>query len=249
MTEHKSYPIDEFKAEAGTEQGTFEALVAVFGNLDHGGDRIEKGAFTRTLGEWQAKGRKVPVLWSHNADDPPIGLVNEAAESGEGLLVKARLLVEHNQTARSIHGAMKAGALNEFSFGYSLRDFDHVTENGQKLRVLKDIDLHEISPVFRGMNPATRLGAVKTHQNNSKLNPTTVGRGGFGEDSGTAVSQAQPHRLQVTCSVHLEQGQRDGRVWGVASDPVPQSDQGGLAITSRTPFLTPAVRKHFSGGR
>jgi phage head maturation protease len=57
---------------------------------------------------------------------------------------------------------MKGGALHEFSFGYGVREKKDIVENGQPVRVLKDVDLGEVSPVFRGMNPATRLMAVKS---------------------------------------------------------------------------------------
>lgn len=161
--EHKSVSLGEFKALGDSDEpGTFEAVAAVFGNVDAGGDRIQKGAFKRTLSEWRAKGRSVPVLWSHDADSVPIGVIKEASETSEGLHVKAQLLVDDHPQARAVYAAMKAGALHEFSFGYGARDFANVVERGRKIRVLKDLDLAEISPVFRGMNPATRLMGVKS---------------------------------------------------------------------------------------
>jgi hypothetical protein len=56
--------------------GEFEALVAVFGNVDKGGDRIMPGAFTKTLAAWRASGDPVPVIWSHdwNTPDAHIGV-------------------------------------------------------------------------------------------------------------------------------------------------------------------------------
>lgn len=163
MLEHKSFSLGEFKALGeDSEPGTFEAVAAVFGNVDHGGDRIQKGAFERSLGEWAAKGRSVPVLWSHDAEQVPIGVIQKAFETSEGLQVKARLLVDDHPQARAVYAAMKAGALHEFSFGYGVRDSKKVMENGQKVRVLKDLDLAEVSPVFRGMNPSTRLVGVKS---------------------------------------------------------------------------------------
>jgi HK97 family phage prohead protease len=161
--EHKSFSLGEFKALGGdAAPGTFEALVAVFGNVDFGGDRIERGAFTKSLGEWAAKGRNVPVLWSHDKETVPIGVVEQASETPEGLRVKARLFIDDNPLSRSVHAAMKGGALQEFSFGYGARDYKNTVEGGRKVRVLKELHLGEISPVFAGMNPATRLEGVKS---------------------------------------------------------------------------------------
>lgn len=161
--EHKSFQLGEFKALGGdTEAGSFEAVVAVFGNVDHGGDRIEPGAFTKSLDEWRQRGRSVPVLWSHDKETVPIGVVSDARETPEGLRVKARLFVDDNPLAKSVHAAMKGGALEEFSFGYGVREKKDTVERGRKVRVLKDLHLGEVSPVFAGMNPATRLVGVKS---------------------------------------------------------------------------------------
>lgn len=160
--QHASFSLGEFKALSGKDEpGTFEALVSVFGNVDYGGDRVQRGAFKRTLAEWAAKGRSIPVLWSHDSETVPIGVVGKASESNNGLRVKATLFVEDNPLARSVYAAMKGGALQEFSFGYGVKDSKDTVEGGQQVRILKDLDLFEVSPVFRGMNPATSLLAVK----------------------------------------------------------------------------------------
>ena len=162
--EHKSYAITDFKTLSGQDgPGTFEGLVSVFGNVDYGGDRVHRGAFKESLAEWKAKGRSVPILWSHDHEAPPIGVVTEAVENNEGLRVKGSLLTEDNPQAKAVYAAMKAGALHEFSFGYQVREFkDTVTEAGDKVRELIKLGLGEVSPVFRGMNPATRLMGVKS---------------------------------------------------------------------------------------
>jgi hypothetical protein len=59
-----AFEVAEFKA-LHTGSGEFEALVSVFGNIDHGGDRVIKGAFAKSLGKWEAKGDPIPVIWNH----------------------------------------------------------------------------------------------------------------------------------------------------------------------------------------
>src|SRR4051812_39383926 len=56
---HKNFPF-EFKNL--DDAGTFEATVAVFNNVDKGGDRILPGAFEKTLAQWQASGDPIPVI-------------------------------------------------------------------------------------------------------------------------------------------------------------------------------------------
>ena len=57
---HKTYSLLDAKADG--ETGTFEATVAVFGNVDRGGDRIMPGAFKDTLERWKASGDPIPVI-------------------------------------------------------------------------------------------------------------------------------------------------------------------------------------------
>ena len=43
------------------ELGQFEAIAAVFGNIDRDGDRIVPGAFAKTIEAWKRTGRSVPL--------------------------------------------------------------------------------------------------------------------------------------------------------------------------------------------
>ena len=54
--QHKSFTTATSTASAGE----FSALVAVFNNVDKGGDGIMPGAFTKTLAAWRASGDPVP---------------------------------------------------------------------------------------------------------------------------------------------------------------------------------------------
>jgi len=158
---HKSFDILEAKADS--EKGTFEATVAVFGNVDKGGDRIMPGAFKDTLTKWAASGDPIPVILSHQWDNPMahIGVVDEAKETERGLWVKGTLDVADNDVARQVHRLMKRRSLKEFSFGYSVpRGGEKRAKDGAN--ELSLIDLAEVGPTLKGMNPATELHAVKT---------------------------------------------------------------------------------------
>ena len=95
----KSAPF-EFKSI--DDAGTFEATVAVFGNVDKGGDRIINCAFTNSLERWQQSGDPIPVIFNHDWSSPHahIGVVEHAEETDRGLWVKGRLDVTDNDVAR-----------------------------------------------------------------------------------------------------------------------------------------------------
>jgi hypothetical protein len=159
--EHKTYPF-EFKS-LDDDAGTFEATVAVFGNVDKGGDRILPGAFEKSLAQWEASGDPIPVIFNHDwgTPDAHIGVVEHAIETSSGLLVKGRLDVDDNPVARQVHRLMQRRSLKEFSFGYS------VPKGGEKrakdgANDLLQIDLAEVGPTLKGMNPATELHSVKS---------------------------------------------------------------------------------------
>jgi HK97 family phage prohead protease len=178
--EFKNFSVTEIKAlrESDTP-GTFEAIVSVFGNVDRGGDRVKKGAFARTLKE---KGLP-PLIWSHNWDVPPIGVVEEATENNEGLRIKGRLFVgegEDHPIARQVYTAMTAQdgngqpPLREFSFGYEVRQSSEEKRDDETIRVLEDLELFEVGPTLVGMNPATRLLAAKAFEQELELAKSAV---------------------------------------------------------------------------
>jgi len=160
--QHKQFQLIETKAD--TDHGTFEATVAVFGNVDKAGDRIVPGAFTKTLERWRGSGDPVPVILSHDWTNPfsHIGVADphEMQQTGQGLRIKARLDVQDNDVARQVHRLMQRRSLKEFSFGY------RVPSGGQRrgkdgANELYEIDLVELGPCLKGVNSQTELHAVK----------------------------------------------------------------------------------------
>lgn len=148
----------EVKALEG-EPGTFEAIVSVFGNKDLGGDIVMPGAFSQTLLEWQAKGDPIPVIWSHEWDNPSahIGEVLSATETEVGLLIRAKVDIDR-PFAEQVHHLLKSRRVTQFSFGYFTEEAKWVEdENGRFYRELHRLSLFEVGPTLLGMNPETEL--------------------------------------------------------------------------------------------
>lgn len=170
--EQKSFRTEVKAYDALT--GVAEAVVSVFGNVDLGGDRVVEGAFAKTLQEWKAKGDPIPVIWSHEWDDPTshIGIVTDAAERADigGLWVKMKFDIEANPKAAYVARLLKERRVTQFSFGYFARDWKTVTDaDGTTVRELLDIDLFEVGPTLLGMNPATQLIEAASYFSNSDL--------------------------------------------------------------------------------
>lgn len=137
--------------EVDVEQGVFEGYAAVFGNIDDGGDVIEKGAFAKTLME---RGQRVKICWQHDPREP-IGKPLEMREDERGLYVKAKISL--TQRGRDALTLLRDGVVNELSIGY-----DAVKEAYEgTVRRLREVKLWEISPVTWAMNPLATVTDVK----------------------------------------------------------------------------------------
>ena len=171
--EHKQFPAIVLSTDE--DQGIVEHIVAVMGVIDLGDDRIHNGAFTKTLAE---RGGKVRVLDQHKTDSvlrilgkplemrelrrdelPPV-LLAQYPEATGALWCKTQFLMNTPEGSGAFE-RIKAGALEEWSFGYDAldKDYENVSE-GRSVRNLRTLKLFEYSPVIWGMNPATMtLGA------------------------------------------------------------------------------------------
>lgn len=161
----KSFPLASFKA-LDEEKGICEAIVAVFGNVDRGGDRITKGAFTNTLQKWGERGRPIPVVYAHQWDnlEAHVGEVLEAKEVEEGLWVRKQYYLDEPFAALTWK-RMRRGTLAEFSFAYDVVRGKTV-DNGEGVDPryvyeLQELDLFEVGPCLVGMNPDTQLLGMK----------------------------------------------------------------------------------------
>ena len=148
----------------GTDEGTFEAIVAAY-NLDSVGDKITPGAFAETLATWKAGGNPIPVLWSHMSHDPDyhIGEVLEAEERPEGLWVKARLDLDEGSKAAQVYKLLKGRRVTQFSFAYDVEEGAWVDQkDGEGYYELRKLKLYEVGPTLIGANQATELLDVKS---------------------------------------------------------------------------------------
>jgi HK97 family phage prohead protease len=148
-----------FKASNITNGGTFGGYAAVFGNVDHDGDIIVKGAFAKTIAEYQAKNRRPALLWQHQRDQP-IGIWEEMSEDDTGLAVKGRLLIDDVARAKEVYALLKAEAISGMSIGYYARDYS--MDDKTYIRTLKEIELLEASLVTFPANDEARVSTVKS---------------------------------------------------------------------------------------
>lgn len=146
----------ELKAIGDT--GTFSGYASIFGNIDDGGDVMERGAFKEFH---KTRDGKVLILYQHSSRDP-IGKA-DVRQDDKGLYFDGQLVME-DAIARKAYVGMKAGTIDAMSFGFDvLPGGATITEAG--IRKVTAVKLWEISPVTFGMNELARIEAVKAAGN------------------------------------------------------------------------------------
>lgn len=171
MRQTKTAP---FTVKAANEsEGVIERIVSVFGNVDYGGDAVQIGAFTDSIEKWKASGDPIPVVFSHDWSnlDAHLGVVEDLKElppgdpllpeeikDNGGLWVREKYDMHVPAAARAFELQARR-SLKESSFAYTT-----VSERKAKSGVneLLALDLIEVGPCLKGMNPATQLLAAKS---------------------------------------------------------------------------------------
>jgi hypothetical protein len=143
--------------EIDEEKGMFSGYGSIFNNKDLGNDVVLAGAFAQSIGRKGAKAIK--LLYQHKQDEP-IGVFDEIIEDQKGLKVKGRLAMG-TQRGREVYELMKMGAIDGLSIGYRVDDKGYDYDKRRRRRMLKSVDLMEISAVTFPMNPKARIQAVK----------------------------------------------------------------------------------------
>ena len=140
--------------------GTFEGYGSVFGNKDLGNDVIESGAFAKSLK--RRKPQNVKLLYQHKSD-MPIGVFDEIREDDHGLVVKGRLALK-TQAGAEAYELLKMGALDGLSIGFRVNPSEVSYDKRANKRIIKEVDLMEVSLVTFPMNPQATVMSVKGEQ-------------------------------------------------------------------------------------
>jgi len=137
-----------------TDGTLIEGYASHFGDPDHGGDIVARGAYAACLKRLEREGRRVKMLWQHDPAQP-IGVWDEVREDARGLFVKGRLL-ETVGRGREAAALIAAGAIDGLSIGYRTVK---AGRNDKGRRLLQELELWEVSLVTFPMLPSARVSA------------------------------------------------------------------------------------------
>ena len=151
--EHKQLDLAQCEVKMGAE-GTlkFSGYASVFNGLDSYGDSIMPGAYKTTIND---RDRPIQLRWNHSG--PVIGKFTEIYEDEKGLFVSGELTKGHS-VAEDTAALLRHGAISGLSIGYAVKD----SEQNGVVRVLKDIELFEISVVETPADNNAHIESVKS---------------------------------------------------------------------------------------
>jgi len=135
------------------EEMVFSGYASVFGGVDSYGDTIDPKAYDSTLSNRQ---RPIKMRWNHFGE--VIGKWLDIAVDSKGLMATGQLTPGHSK-AVDVYASLKHGAIDGMSIGYVPRLVEDLGNGG---RLLKQIDLVEISVVEEPADLGARIESVKS---------------------------------------------------------------------------------------
>lgn len=151
----------------GDGAGLIKGYGAVFGNVDSYGEKIERGAFAKSLDEWEARGKYPKMLLQHGGlgltieDMLSVGKWETMKEDRRGLYVEGKLFALNTDRGQYIYEAALEGELDGLSIGFQVMADKTETVAGEAVRVLTEIKLWEVSLVTFPANDLARISSVK----------------------------------------------------------------------------------------
>ncbi|MEM7671083.1 MAG: HK97 family phage prohead protease [Pseudomonadota bacterium] len=155
----------DFECKASS-QGTVEGIASVFnGPPDSHGDVVAAGAFHKSLSS-HAKAKTSPaMLWSHD-QSRPVGKWIKLSETQNGLEVKGQVNLK-TAAGRDAFEHLRAGDMTGLSIGFNIPS-GGASYEGNK-RIVREIELHEISLVALPSQNLARVKEVRSLQSRAEF--------------------------------------------------------------------------------
>lgn len=190
---------DHVELKAG-DKGEFSAVIATFDVIDKDGDVTLPGAFTDSA-------EVVISAYGHQswAGALPVGKGRLRTTAKEAI-VDGQFFMDTTAGRDTFLAVKQLGSLGQWSYGFDVVDSEPGDKDGQRVRFLKRMAVHEASPVLIGAGVNTRTLATKAAKETQAMNvveykaairphstPVTAR-----EWDGTAVAAAIPDEATVS---------------------------------------------------
>lgn len=152
--EVRSFLPQEVRADSETP-GKFSGYIVTWGSIDSYNTTFKRGSFKKTLSE---RGSKIKLLWNHDFEAMPIGVVTEIREDEKGVWFEAQLSLA-TERGKEAYQLMLDGAIDTMSFGF--RGIKSAF-NTAGVKEYTEVALSEISPVNFEANETATIDSVRS---------------------------------------------------------------------------------------
>jgi len=153
------FEVQDVKQEErnGQKIGIVKGLGSTF-DLDRGNDIVMPGAFVDTIARHKQNNRPVRMLFSHFSQNLIGGFpISKVMETERGLEVEGEINLLKGHMGEWVYSLAQQGVLSDFSIGF--KTLDDEWKDG--VRLIKKLELYEISLVSEPMNENARVTSVK----------------------------------------------------------------------------------------
>lgn len=143
-----------------SESGTVEAVFSTFNVRDHDGDVTLPGAFE--------DGAEVRIsAYGHRSwmGALPVGKGRIRMEENRAVL-EGQFFLDSESGKQTFVTVKNMGGLQEWSYGYDVIESESGEFNGETVRFLKKLKVHEVSPVLVGAGIETETLRIKEQKAN-----------------------------------------------------------------------------------
>lgn len=143
----------KLQLKEGAPEGSVLAVFSTFNVIDKDGDVTLPGAF----------GDGTPVRissWGHKWQELPVGRGVIQADEKQAAM-DGHFFLDTIGGADTYHTVKGLEELQEWSYGYNVLESEDGEFEGQQVRFLKKLEVHEISPVMKGAGIDTGTLAIK----------------------------------------------------------------------------------------
>lgn len=168
-----------------SSKGTIECVFSTFDVIDRDGDVTRKSAFT--------DGAPVRIsAYNHASWEGALPVGRGVIRVGQKEAILEGQFFLNTTAGRDTFETVKAmGELQEFSYGFHVTDSEAGEVEGKSVRIIKGVDVAEVSPVLLGAGIGTRTLAVKA-QKQAPTDPDSLPKDGSPMKDGDEKSAVVP---------------------------------------------------------
>lgn len=138
------------------DEGEFRAVFSTFNVVDHDGHVTVPGAFE--------DGQKVRIsYWGHRWHDLPVGR-GEIHADKEKAWVDGRFFLDTQMGKETYLTVKHLDELQQWSYGFDINEAERGVFQDQDVQFLRQLTVHEVSPVMLGAGIGTHTEQIKAAQ-------------------------------------------------------------------------------------